>query len=79
MDIKYGFSATFNSAKDLYEAAGKVREEGYSNWECYTPIPVHGLPAALPHLETACTQVISQRGLRERAQLSTLDLLDEAP
>ena len=43
MDIKYGISATFNSAKDIFEAAGKVREKGYKNWECYTPIPIHGL------------------------------------
>ena len=43
MDIKYGISATFNSAKDIFEAAGKVRAKGYTNWECYTPIPVHGL------------------------------------
>ena len=42
MDIKYGVAATFNSAKDIYDAAGKVREEGFKNWECYTPIPVHG-------------------------------------
>ena len=27
MDIKYGISATFNSAKDIFEAAGKVREK----------------------------------------------------
>ena len=36
MDIKYGISATFNSAKDIFEAAGKVRAKGYTNWECYT-------------------------------------------
>jgi hypothetical protein len=47
MDIKYGVSATFNSAKDIYDAAGKVREEGYQNWECYTPIPIHGLDAQM--------------------------------
>ena len=47
MDIKYGLSATFNSAKDLYDAAGKIRSEGYTNWECYTPIPVHGLDAQM--------------------------------
>ena len=47
MDIKYGLAATFNSAKDLYEAAGKVRSEGYKEWECYTPIPVHGLDAQM--------------------------------
>ena len=47
MEIKYGISATFNSAKDIYVAAGKIREEGYQNWECYTPIPVHGLDAQM--------------------------------
>jgi len=45
--INYGLSATFNSASDLYEAAGKVREEGFTNWECYTPMPVHGLDAQM--------------------------------
>ena len=47
MDIKYGISATFNSAKDIFDAAGKVREKGYTNWECYTPIPIHGLDAQM--------------------------------
>ena len=47
MDIKYGFAATFNSAKEIYDAAGKVREEGFKDWECYTPIPVHGLDAQM--------------------------------
>ena len=43
MDIKYAAAATFSSAKELYDAAGKVKDEGYSNWECFSPIPVHGL------------------------------------
>ena len=45
--INYGICATFNSAKDLYQAAGKIREDGYSKWECFTPIPVHGLDAQM--------------------------------
>jgi len=55
-DIKYGVSATFNSASELYDAAGKVREEGFSNWECYTPIPVHGLDAQMgvPRSKVPC-------------------------
>ena len=56
MDIKYGLSATFNTAKDLYEAAGKVRKEGFTIWECYTPMPVHGLDAqmGLPRSKVPC-------------------------
>ncbi len=49
--IKYGLTATFNSAKDIYEAAAKVRDEGYTRWECYTPIPVHGLDAQMYGLD----------------------------
>ena len=45
--IKYGIAATFNTAKEIYEAAAKVRAEGFSRWECYTPIPVHGLDAQM--------------------------------
>jgi hypothetical protein len=47
LEIKYGLAATFNSAKEIYDAAGKVREAGYSAWECYTPMPVHGLDAQM--------------------------------
>lgn len=47
IDMKYGVSATFNSAGGIYEAAGKVRQEGYRMWECYTPMPIHGLDAQM--------------------------------
>ena len=33
MDIKYAAAASFSSAKELYDAAGKVREKGYKKWE----------------------------------------------
>ena len=56
MGIKYGIAATFNSAKEIYEAAGKIREEGFTSWECYTPIPVHGLDAQMgvPRSKVPC-------------------------
>jgi len=47
MDIKYAATGTFSSAKDLYDAAGKVRQAGYTKWECFSPIPVHGLDAQM--------------------------------
>lgn len=54
--IKYGLAATFNSAKEIYQAAGKVREEGFSRWECYTPLAVHGLDAQMgyPRSKVPC-------------------------
>ncbi len=39
----YGLAANFDSAQAIYEAAGKIREKGYTLWECYTPFMVHGL------------------------------------
>ncbi|MFP6899350.1 MAG: DUF3341 domain-containing protein [Opitutales bacterium] len=39
----YGIAANFDSAREIYEAAGKVREKGFTRWECYTPFAVHGL------------------------------------
>jgi len=47
MDIKYAVAGTFSSAKDLYDAAGKVRQAGFTKWECFSPIPVHGLDAQM--------------------------------
>jgi len=43
----YGYLAEFKSASDLYKAAEKVRDAGFSKWDCYTPYPVHGLDDAM--------------------------------
>ena len=55
-DIKYAASAVFSSAKDLYDAAGKVKEKGYTKWECFSPIQVHGLGAQMgyPRSKVPC-------------------------
>lgn len=43
----YGLIATFDTPRDLYLAAEKVRDAGYKNWDCITPFPVHGLDKAM--------------------------------
>ena len=43
----YGYLAEFKSASDLYRAAEKVRDAGFTKWDCYTPFPVHGLDHAM--------------------------------
>ena len=48
---KYGLTAVFNSASEIYIAASKVRDAGYTSWECYTPIPIHGLDAQMYGLD----------------------------
>jgi hypothetical protein len=43
----YGLIATFDSAREIYHAAENVRDAGYRNWDCITPLPVHGLDKAM--------------------------------
>lgn len=39
--------AEFHSAGDLLHAAEKVREAGYSRFDCHSPFPIHGMDAAM--------------------------------
>ncbi|MFT7517041.1 MAG: mono/diheme cytochrome c family protein [Myxococcota bacterium] len=39
----YGVIAEFDDVTTLCNAAEKVREAGYTKWDCHTPFPVHGL------------------------------------
>src|SRR5262245_48034280 len=43
----YGLVAEFDSADTLVEAAARVREAGYTKFECYSPHPVHGIDRAM--------------------------------
>ena len=43
----YGLIASFDTTPALYQAAQKVRDAGYRNWDCITPCPIHGLDKAM--------------------------------
>lgn len=43
----HGYLAEFESAKDLYHAAEKVRDQGFQRWDCHSPFPIHGLDDAM--------------------------------
>jgi Protein of unknown function (DUF3341) len=43
----YGYLAEFPSAAALYQAAEHLRDDGYKNWDCYSPYPIHGLDRAM--------------------------------
>lgn len=43
----YGYLAEFKSASALYKAAEKVRDAGFTKWDCYSPYPIHGLDHAM--------------------------------
>jgi len=47
MPNDYGILAEFVDITAVYQAAQKVRDEGYANWDVYSPIPIHGMDEAM--------------------------------
>jgi len=43
----YGAVGTFDDDRDLVHAIEKIRRQGYSKLEAYTPFPIHGIDEAL--------------------------------
>lgn len=43
----YAAAAEFESASELYEAAKKIRDEGYQRWDVHSPFPIHGMDDAM--------------------------------
>jgi mono/diheme cytochrome c family protein len=43
----YGFLAEYDTPGELVDAARKVRDAGYTEFDCYTPFPVHGIDTAM--------------------------------
>ena len=54
----YGILAEFDTPGELVEAARKVRDAGYADWDCYTPFPVHGIDPAMGIKRTMLPLVI---------------------
>lgn len=43
----YGYVAEFGTARDIYHAAEKVRDEGFQRWDVHSPFPIHGMDGAM--------------------------------
>lgn len=43
----YGALAAFDSGEKILEAAARVRQAGYTKFDCHTPYAVHGLDRAM--------------------------------
>jgi hypothetical protein len=43
----YGYMAEFDDPEELVDAARAAKAEGFTELECYSPMPVHGLPQVL--------------------------------
>lgn len=42
-----GYLVEFGEVHDLIHGAEKMRDEGFTHWDCHTPFPVHGLNDAM--------------------------------
>jgi hypothetical protein len=43
----YAVLAEFTTAADIMHAAEKVRDNGFTRWDVFTPFPVHGMDRAM--------------------------------
>ncbi len=43
----WAVAAQFDTPASLLQAAGKIRDSGFRNWDVFTPFPVHGMDRAM--------------------------------
>jgi hypothetical protein len=43
----YGLLASFEGPADLLHAAEKIRDAGYTKFDCHSPFPIHGMDEAM--------------------------------
>ncbi|RPF74375.1 MAG: DUF3341 domain-containing protein [Rickettsiales bacterium TMED289] len=60
---KYGILARFNCPKSLVYAAEKVRDEGFTNFDCHSPFPIHGMDDAMGLKRSKLGYVIGVMGM----------------
>lgn len=58
----YGLLAEFATPADTYQAAEKVRDAGYSDWDVYSPFPIHGIDEAMGIRRTVLPVVVALIG-----------------
>jgi mono/diheme cytochrome c family protein len=59
----FGLLAEFDTPGALVAAAEKVRDAGYTKWDCYSPFPVHGIDPAMGIKRTILPWVVFIVGL----------------
>lgn len=43
----WGVMAEFPDITTIYKAAHEVRDAGFTKWDVYSPVPIHGMPEAM--------------------------------
>jgi hypothetical protein len=59
----YGVIAEFNDPQALLDAAHKVKEEGYTSVDAFSPFPIHGLAEAVGFHKTKLSSIVLGMGI----------------
>lgn len=59
----YGIAAQFDSAADLFHAAEKLRDSGYTKFDVFSPFPIHGMDDAMGLRRSILGKIIFCGGL----------------
>ena len=59
----WGVLAEYDTPAAVLHAAEKVRDAGFSKWDCHTPFPVHGLDKAMGMKKTILPWLVLGGGL----------------
>lgn len=59
----YGILVEFDDSTHLVDAAKKVRDAGYTKWDCHTPLPLHGMDEAMGIKATIIPYVVLVAGI----------------
>ena len=60
---EYGLLAQYEDVDAIKKAAARIRDAGYTSWDCHTPFPVHGLDPAMGIRRTRLPYVIMCGGI----------------
>ncbi|MFA7232957.1 MAG: DUF3341 domain-containing protein [Terrimicrobiaceae bacterium] len=59
----FGIAAEFSCARDLYHAAGKIRDAGFQRWDVFSPFPIHGMDEAMGTKRSVLGKIVFLGGL----------------
>lgn len=59
----YGVIAEFDSARDLYHAAEKLRDSRYTKYDVFSPFPIHGMDDAMGLKRSILGKIVFLGGL----------------
>jgi len=60
--VVHGVMAEFASAADVYHAAERVRDGGFSRWDVFSPFPIHGIDEAMGFKRTRLPLLVAVGG-----------------